>query len=211
MQAVVMWEATFEQDMAVMLDRIVAEAYDMERQIAALETTIRPFLRSTASRAISAMNQDYEIGLDVTIDADFIRQLLQAQESRFAKDVSATSVRGIRDALAEGIANGEGHYQLRDRILQYYDKQAAWRAGIAAQYETGMAYEGIRGVLAARQGMSHKRWETMRDPKVEQVCLDNEAAGTIPINQAFPSGHDRPLAHPLCRCWLSYTAEEAAR
>lgn len=206
MQAVIMWEATFEQDMAK-LEAMIQQAMNMEREIAALQTTIRPYLRSSAGRAVQAMVTDYGIGADVTLDADFIRQLLQAQESRFANDVTATSVRGIRDQLAEGIANGESLYQLRDRILGYYERQSAWRAGLAAQYETGTVFESVRDLLARRQGMNFKRWETMRDERVEQICLGNESAGTIPINQAFPSGHDRPLAHPLCRCWLSYSAE----
>lgn len=201
--------AAFEAGLAagetVTVDALVAACFNLEAEMAALESTIRPYLRTSAGRAITAMVQDYGIGEGVTTETAFIRDLLQAQESRFARDVSATSVRGIRNQIAEGIAAGEGHYQLRDRILGYYERQHAWRADIAAQYETGTAFESVRDALARQQGMTHKRWETMRDPKVEAVCLANEAAGTIPIDSAFPSGDQRPLAHPRCRCWLRYS------
>ena len=203
--------AAYEQDIlagaAADIDAIVAAAFDLETEMQMAQDAIRPFLNAEAGRALGAMQDQYGIARDITIDTDFIRELLQAQESRFASDVSATSVRGIRDQIAEGIAAGESHYQLRDRVLGYYQRQHNWRADIAAQYETGTAYESIRDALARQQGMTHKRWETMRDPKVEAICLHNEAAGTIPIDQAFPSGDQRPLAHPLCRCWLTYSME----
>ncbi|MFH0916998.1 MAG: phage minor head protein [bacterium] len=206
-QSLAAFEAALGAGEVVSADAIAAAAFNLEVEIAALERTIRPYLAHSAGRAITAMTRDYGIGADVTIDTEFIRDLLQAQESRFARDVTQTSVRGIRDQIAEGIANGEAYYQLRDRILSYYEGQAQWRAGLAAQFESGTAYESIREVLALRQGMSHKRWETMRDERVEVICQHNEAAGGIPIAEPFPSGDMRPLAHPLCRCWCTYSAE----
>ncbi len=199
--------AAGQMEVLATADAIAGAAFNLEVEIAALESGIRPYLARFGSRAISSMYDQYGIGADVTIETDFIRDLLQAQESRFARDVTATSVQGIRDEIAKGIAAGEGHYQLRERILAYYDRTSQWRADLAAQYESGTAYEAVREALALQQGMTHKRWETMRDDRVERVCLDNEAAGSIPINDLFPSGHTRPLAHPLCRCWLSYSAE----
>lgn len=194
--------AAFESGLAVgetvSVDALVSACFNLEAEMEALSSTIRPYLRTSAGRAITAMVQDYGIGEGVTVETAFIRDLLQAQESRFARDVTATSIRGIRDQIAEGIAAGESHYQLRDRVLSYYQRQHGWRADIAAQYETGTAFESIRDALARQQGMTYKRWETMRDPRVEAICLHNEAAGTIPIGQVFPSGDQRPLAHPRC-------------
>lgn len=201
-----MWEATFEQDLAG-LEAIIAEGIDLEAEAIRLQQLIRPYLRNAASRALYAMERDYAIETGLTVNADFIREILQAQEARFASDITQTSIRNIRDQIAEGIAAGETVEQIRERIAGYYDRQSQWRAGIAAQYETGTAYEAVREALATRAGKTHKRWETMRDERVEQICLSNEAAGTIPIGEPFPSGHTRPLAHPMCRCWLTYTAE----
>ena len=166
MQSLVMLEATWEADLLIDADALAAAAFNMEVEMAALQRTIRPFLNTTAGRAITSMTRDYGIGADVTIDTDFIRELLQAQESRFAADVSATSVRGIRDQIAEGIARGEGHYQLRERVLAYYERQSEWRAGIAAEYEAGTAFEAVREALAMRPGMTHKAWKNMMDNRV---------------------------------------------
>ena len=200
--------AAYEQDIlagaAGDIDAIVAAAFDLETEMQMAQDAIRPFLNAEAGRALGAMQDQYGIARDITIDTDFIRELLQAQESRFASDVSATSVRAIRDQIAEGIANGEPHYQLRDRILSYYERQAQWRAEIAAQYESGTAYEAVRDALATNQGHTEHRWITMGDAAVCDDCRANAAAGWIPIDQAFPSGHQFPLAHPNCRCWCEY-------
>jgi hypothetical protein len=200
-------EASAEMGAVIDADALAAAAFNMEVEISELTTAIRPYLNTSAGRAITAMTRDYGIGTDITVDTDFIRDLLQAQESRFAADVSATSVRGIRDQIAEGIARGEGHYQIRDRVLSYYERQTEWRAGLAAQYETGTAYESIREALALRQGMTHKRWQTMKDDRVEKRCFANEMAGAVPLAEPFPSGDMRPLAHPRCRCWCTYSVE----
>jgi hypothetical protein len=204
--------AAYENALAVgevaTVDAIVAAAFNLEAEIEASSALIRRYLQAEAGRALSAMQYQYGIGADVTIDADFIRELLQSQESRFARDVSDTTVRGIRDQIAEGIANGEAHYQLRDRVLGFYGKEKEWRAGLAAQYESGVAYEGIRAALAARQGMNLHSWHHMGDEKVCDICRGNSTVGWLPIGQAFPSGHLHPLAHPGgCRCWCEYSTE----
>lgn len=35
-------------------------------------------------------------------------------------------------------------------------------------------------------------------------CLENEAAGPIALDAAFPSGHAHPTAHPQCECAVGY-------
>ena len=186
-------------------DELAAAAFELEIEINIMASAVRPFLGREAGRAITAMQMDYGVGGDVTVTSEFIRDLLQAQESRFARDISDTSVRHIRDQIAEGIANGETYYQLRERILGYYDRQMQWRAGLAAQFEPALAYESVKNAMALAQGMTHKTWNTMRDDGVCSFCRSNEAAGTIPIEQAFPSGDATPPNHPQCRCFTSWS------
>ena len=47
-----------------------------------------------------------------------------------------------------------------------------------------------------------KYWSTIGDDKVCDVCRENEGAGWIPLDDAFPGGHMRPLAHDGCRCGM---------
>jgi len=74
------------------------------------------------------------------------------------------------------------------------------RASLIARTETadalGQAFED-RG---KEMGIEAKEWITAGDDKVSDGCLENERAGVIPFNDAFPSGHMRPPRFPGCRC-----------
>lgn len=37
-----------------------------------------------------------------------------------------------------------------------------------------------------------------------EICEENEAAGPIALDAAFPSGHAHPTAHPQCECAVGY-------
>lgn len=72
--------------------------------------------------------------------------------------------------------------------------------------ETGNVY--IQQNLKTAQDLQsagiemEKSWSTCDDGKDCEICVQNQNAGCIPLNQAFPSGHQTPLAHDECRCDL---------
>jgi hypothetical protein len=80
------------------------------------------------------------------------------------------------------------------------------RAHLVAVTEVGNAYaEGsliVARDLAAAGLVMEKSWSTVGDEAVSEGCLENEAAGWIAIEDFFPSGHQRPLRFPGCRCNL---------
>ena len=86
------------------------------------------------------------------------------------------------------------------------------RAHLIAVTEVGEAYSA--GSLAAGEALEEagvameKSWSTVGDDRVSAGCLGNEDAGWIPLNDDFPSGHQRPLRFPGCRCDLLMQAKE---
>lgn len=58
------------------------------------------------------------------------------------------------------------------------------------------------------KGIPEKSW-LAGGPNPCEICEENEAAGSIPIEEPFPSGDDRPTAHPSCACALGITAKAA--
>jgi hypothetical protein len=80
------------------------------------------------------------------------------------------------------------------------------RAHLVAVTETGNAYaEGqleVAQELAAAGIEMEKAWITVGDDRVTEGCRENEAAGWIGLDDPFPSGHQRPLRFPGCRCDL---------
>jgi hypothetical protein len=53
-------------------------------------------------------------------------------------------------------------------------------------------------------GVPEKSW-LAGGPDPCEICQGNDEMGAIALEAAFPSGHDRPTAHPNCACSVSYT------
>lgn len=121
---------------------------------------------------------------------------------------------GIRRLVGEAVGDGWSYQQLAGAIRETYagfhtprpQLHIRDRAELVATTEVGNAYEagtigGGRQLEQAGLAME-KAWLTVGDDRVDPDCAANEAAGWIALSAAFPSGDDRPLAHPACRCTL---------
>lgn len=120
----------------------------------------------------------------------------------------------IRTVISEGVANGDSYNAMAKRISARYSEFAVGkpqlhidsRAHLIAVTEAGQAYE--HGNYMVGEGLRdaglnmEKSWLTFGDSRVSAGCAENEAAGWIPFDDAFPSGDLRPLRFPGCRCSL---------
>ena len=128
--------------------------------------------------------------------------------------VNETTRGYIRTVVRDGVERGESYNQMADRLISRFAEFAVGkpqhhidsRAHLIAITEVGEAYsEGnlLVGQSIQAAGITmEKSWETTGDGRVSDGCLENEAAGWIPIDDVFPSGHERPLRFPGCRCVL---------
>jgi hypothetical protein len=126
----------------------------------------------------------------------------------------------IRRILVEGAEKGWPPNQVAKAISERYtefrvgvpQEHIRSRAHLVAVTEAGDAYMEAN-LLAAQQlhdgGTElEKSWSTVGDDRVSEGCQENEAAGWIPLGDAFPSGHQRPLRFPGCRCVLMTQRKE---
>lgn len=130
--------------------------------------------------------------------------------------INQTTLEGIRRLVAEAVGDGWSYQQLAGAIRETYQgfhaprpqQHIRDRAEMVAVTEVGNAYEaGARGgvdQLTAAGLTMEKSWSTIGDDRVSEECQANEAAGWIPVADPFPSGADRPLQHPGCRCTALY-------
>lgn len=109
-----------------------------------------------------------------------------------------------RDALAAevnaALANGSTVSELAAAIQESTAFSEA-RATMIARTEMAKAdIAGSMEAFAACPEVTGKQWLTAGDDKVSEMCQENEAEGTVGINEAFNSGDQAPPSHPNCRC-----------
>lgn len=83
------------------------------------------------------------------------------------------------------------------------DEQWMVEKGIFAHNETADALSSASLDRMKDMGIEGKEWVTAGDDRVCEICLGNEAAGVIPTDKAFPSGHMHPPGCENCRCALA--------
>ena len=128
--------------------------------------------------------------------------------------VDATTQKQIGRIVTHGLDEGESYSKVSRNIRDMFDGFSERkpqlhirnRAELIAVTETGNAYTEaalIQSNALQLAGLPMvKSWNTVGDDRVSDGCRENEAVGWIPLDNAFPSGHMRPLRFPGCRCDL---------
>jgi hypothetical protein len=163
-----------------------------------------------------------ELGMKLSFD------LKNPRAAQYLRDYGVMQVRGINETTRQYLqtlintATEEGwsYKRTAEAIIERFEEFGVGkpqahidsRAHLIAVTETGNAYEeGNRIVAKDLQDAGiemEKAWDTVGDDKVSEGCQENEAAGWIRIDQEFPSGHQRPLRFPGCRCECRYRMKE---
>lgn len=106
--------------------------------------------------------------------------------------------------IGDAIEGKRGIPGLSRDIRKEFGDMSKYRSQLIARTETNDALSeaGMRSMK--RLGVTGKEWirgtsSPLFDENCE-ICAENEAAGVIPINDAFPSGDMRPPGHPSCIC-----------
>jgi hypothetical protein len=149
-----------------------------------------------------------DLGIDLKFDLKNTKAVafMDQYGLDYVKGIDETTRDGLRDLMTESISEGWSYTDTAKAIAEMFDKFSDWRARLIAITETGHAYS--EGTLITAQIMQEaglqmqKSWLTAGDDDVEEDCRENEEAEWIDIDDEFPSGDDRPLAHPNCRCVL---------
>jgi len=126
----------------------------------------------------------------------------------YASEHTATLVKGLNDetrdqmrqVIENAISEKRGVEGLSRDLRQVFDDMSRTRSQVIARTETCDALESAFMDRAKDLGVTGKEW-IVTDPC--EICEGNGNAGVIPLNDDFPSGDDRPPAHPNCRCALA--------
>lgn len=198
-------------DVAVLLAGIHEET--RQAAIAAIQQAVEAALLAGGESLLVALG---DAAADVAFDLAFpaaVEFLAQYGAAQVAK-IEETTRREIQRIVTQAAQEGWSWQRTANTIIDKYESFASpmlrggpgWfenRAQLIAVTEIGNAYE-TGSNMAARQlqamGLEmEKAWSGPNDRLTSVSCLINMEAGWIPIDDVFPSGHDKPLSHPGCR------------
>lgn len=117
------------------------------------------------------------------------------------KNMDKETISQLRKVISDGIANKRGIPGLTSDLRKEFSTMSKYRAQMIARTETSDALGKSFMDRVEEMGIEGKEWIW---PGGEcEICEENEAAGVIRIDEAFPSGHMHPPAHPNCECALA--------
>ncbi len=196
----------------------------------AYQSTLNQFIgpiEEAAAAAIeaAARHRVAEFTVDFAFDLQNPRAI-QAIKDRGAlavTEIDETTRTEISRIITRGMEEGYDYQKVARQLVAKYEefgvripagKHIRNRAELIAINEAAEAYEtGNRLVIdeMAAVGLEmEKHWSSVGDAKVSDGCRKNEDAGWIPVDQAFPSGHQHAPRFPGCRCAILYRRRPTA-
>lgn len=185
----------------------------------AFDATANQTLADFVDPIVSAVEASLQAAADATVadlklDTSF--DLKNPRAVKYVKSRGAENVKGINETtkdqlktlIGNAVEDSKSYTEITKLIRQAFADFSQYRARLVAVTEVGNGYEAGNRMLIddlIDGGLEmEKSWLTVGDANVDPECADNEAQGWIPVDQAFGSGHDQPLAHPNCRCTCLY-------
>jgi SPP1 gp7 family putative phage head morphogenesis protein len=122
--------------------------------------------------------------------------------------LNAEQVKSINNLEKELKKKGLSASEIEKVKQKEIAKKKKKRSEVIAQTEMREAVSQGEKEVMKNRGARYKVAISSQDGKVSDVCQTNEAAGPIPIDDNFPSGHDTPPFHPECRCSVSFITSD---
>lgn len=205
-----MREAFTADDWLSLFDLVTGDTEDLF--FTPLQTGIQAALALGARQVVAQVGVEYAFGLSNPRAVAY----LEDHGYGLISQIDAVTRGNIATIVNNGIAEGWAYSKTAREISALYREMAVGlpqrhlrsRAELIAVTETGNAYEAgneivIRDLSDGGLRME-KQWLTVGDDRVSDGCSANQDEGWIPAEQAFSSGHMRPLRFPGCRCATLY-------
>lgn len=165
---------------------------------------------------IGALAQIASLSLGIRWDVKNPRaqRYLDNYGARMVTGINETTREALQIVIGQAANEGWSYQRTAEAIIERFEQFAVGRpqahidsrAHLIAVTEIGNAYAEGTLIVArdlAEAGIAiEKAWDTVGDGNVSEGCQENQDAGWIDVNDVFPSGHQRPLRFPGCRCDL---------
>jgi hypothetical protein len=185
------------------------EVGDFEGLMAILQADGEAFAEDTMNRALA------QVGIaDTDKLFDQVNELAvkftQQHAADLVTEITESTRNMLRGTIEEGLAQNLGMNAMADAIQTAYAFSPE-RALLIAKTE--VAFANSHAALVSYQEAQadgvdvKKEWLVGSEPC--NRCLENQAAGPIPLDKAFPSGDLATPGHPRCECATSPVVGES--
>jgi hypothetical protein len=160
------------------------------------------------------LEQATSFGIDLAFKLPNERAVAWAKENAAKRvaQINATTEDEIRGLITRGLEEGKSYGEVAREIKGRFSEFAEGRpqehiksrAELVAVNENAEAMEegGLslaRDVEAAGIEME-KQWYVSEGQTPCDLCIENGKVDWIPLDEAYPSGHEHPPGHPACLC-----------
>jgi len=209
-------ESRLQEGLADDIDGILDEIFLTYRGIFtdSMARTIHAAMKGAVRHRIADIDADVSFDLDNPAAQEYLR----TYAAREVTNIDATTRKSLKALIARGERAGTPYSTVARQMIKKFNdfgtpvpqRHLRTRAEMIAVHELANAYESAsRQAVAAIEAKGvdmEKKWSDTGDDRVSPLCRANSAAGWIPADQAFPSGHDHPPGHAACRCSALYRA-----
>jgi hypothetical protein len=185
-----------------------------------LEEAIETALYRGAVSQVAA----FSLGIEFDLTNERAVAYLDGYAAKLVTGINETTRDYIQTIIVNGVRDGLNYEAMAGQIAGRFaefagkvrgPKHIRSRAELISVTEVGNAYsEGNRIIVLDMEAAGlkmQKAWLTRGDDRVSDGCRANQAAGYIDLNTAYPSGHQRPLRFPGCRCDEVYRRKPKGR
>lgn len=192
-------------DPAAFLRRLLDALPDLDEETRLLYERLLPqYVTTMSTRWSEAARQ---VGLDVSFD------IAQPEVERFLRDQAGQRIRGIeettrekiREALADGIREGEDLNDLIRRVGDVFDEAKGSRAVVIARTEALESSNRAAFIAYGEAGVPMLEW--LLAPDYDPAEDDGECepfdGKIVAVGTEFAPGVQYPPLHPQCRCAIA--------
>ncbi len=146
-----------------------------------------------------AVDQLGPIGFDWTLANIAARDWAHAHAGELIRQIDDVTTRGVQQAVARWIENGEPLESLINDLEIYFNRT---RAEMIATTELTNSFAKANEIAYRESGVCQgMKWRTSMDERRCPTCAPLEGQ-TRKFGEEFAPGVMRPAAHPRCRCWV---------
>jgi len=177
-----------------------AEVERLAKEDAKIKDAVARMLLEGVDLGVSVSVQQLgPIGFDWTLTNIAARDWAAEHTGTLIRGINETTLRGVRQATARWIENGEPLQKLIDDIEPFFGKGRSERIAVT---EITNAFATANKIAYQESGVCQGwEWRVSEDERVCSIC-GPLAGKRRKFGEPFVAGIMQPAAHVRCRCWV---------